>query len=91
MEIGWPLRDLVSVRGRVVDASSRAEGSENVCVELEREVQRRAGGWRSRGLVMPIIARGFDLWILQLAVAVDLRLTGLDTFLIIEKLERLGK
>ena len=40
---------------------------------------------------MPIIARVFDLWILQLAVAVDLRLTGLDTFLIIEKLERLGK
>ena len=64
---------------------------QRMCVELEREVQRRAGGWRSRGLVMPIIARGFDLWILQLAVAVDLRLTGLDTFLIIEKLERLGK
>lgn len=58
-------------------------------VELEREVERR--GWRRRGLVMPIIARVFDLWILQLAVAVDLRLTGLDTFLIIEKLERLGK
>lgn len=60
-----------------------------MCVELEREVERR--GWRCRGLVMPIIARVFDLWILQLAVAVDLRLTGLDTFLIIEKLERLGK
>ena len=62
---------------------------QRMCVELEREVERR--GWRSRGLVMPIIARVFDLWILQLAVAVDLRLTGLDTFLIIEKLERLGK
>lgn len=60
-----------------------------MCVELEREVKRR--GWRRRGLVMPIIARVFDLWILQLAVAVDLRLTGLDTFLIIGKLERLGK
>jgi hypothetical protein len=59
-----------------------------MCVELEREVERR--GWRSRGLVMPIIARGFDLWILQLAVAVDLRLTGLDAFWDYWKLERLG-